>query len=388
MPSVSRRGQQVTPFQVMEVIKAAEQRRASHGDALWLCAGQPSTPAPRAVRDAAAEALQSQVLGYTPAVGIRELREAIAEHHRRGGLAVEADGVMVTTGSSGGFTALFLAAFNPGDTVVMARPGYPAYRNTLQTLGCEVLELDCGPEVRHQPTVAMLEALPTIPAGVVVASPSNPTGTIIDADELAAIATWCAERDVLLVSDEIYHGISFGRECTSAWQTSHEAVVIGSFSKYFSMTGWRLGWMLLPRALRRPVELISGNLSICPPALGQVAAVAAFGDDARRELDAHVARYAVNRQLLLDRLPELGITRIAPGDGAFYLWCDVSELTDDSARWCEQALAATGVAMTPGIDFDAVHGHRHVRLCFAGTTAEMDEAVDRLLAWDPSTRPG
>ncbi len=381
MVQVSRRGADVTAFQVMEVIKAAELRQASHGDALWLCAGQPSTPAPVPVREAAARAVQDQVLGYTPAAGLMSLREAIAEHHRGNGLDVSAEDVFVTTGSSGGFTALFLAAFNPGDTVVMASPGYPAYRNTLRTLGCEVVELDAGAEVRHQLTVAMLEELPATPAGVVIASPSNPTGTIIDEAELAAIATWCAERRVLLVSDEIYHGISFGRRCASAWETSTEAVVIGSFSKYFSMTGWRLGWMVLPESLRRPVELISGNLSICPPALGQIAAVEAFTPSAKDELDAHVARYGINRDLLLTRLPELGITRIAPPDGAFYLWCDVSSLTDNSTQWCADALAATGVAMTPGIDFDSANGQHWVRLCFAGATGEMTDAMDRLQSW-------
>lgn len=380
-PGPSRRGGEVTPFQVMELIKAAEERQATHGDAIWLCAGQPSTPAPRAVRERAAAVAADQVLGYTPAIGTRQLREAIAAHHRREGLEVTADEVAVSTGSSGGFTALFLAAFDPGDTVVMARPGYPAYRNVLHTLGCRVVELDCGAQTRYQPTVAMLDELPQRPAGVVIASPSNPTGTIIDATELAAIAGWCEEHGVLLISDEIYHGISFGRPCTSARQTSRASVVIGSLSKYFSMTGWRLGWMLLPEHLRRPVELLNGNLAICPPAVTQEAAVAAFSDESRRELDGHVARYGINRDLLLERLPEIGITEMAPPDGAFYLWCDVSGITEDSVDWCEKALAATGVAMTPGVDFDTGSGRRFVRLCFAGATEDIDEAMTRLAGW-------
>jgi len=365
----------------MEVIKAAEERQRTHGDAIWLCAGQPSTPAPRAVREAAARVIADQVLGYTPALGVRALRETIASHHRRTGLEVTADDVVVTTGSSGAFTLLFLAAFDPGDTVVMARPGYPAYRNTLQALGCRVLELDCGPATRYQPTLQMIMDLPEPPAGVIIASPSNPTGTIIDPDEFAAIAHWCAERDVLLVSDEIYHGISYGRPTASAWQASREAVVIGSVSKYFSMTGWRLGWMLVPEALQRPIELLAGNLTICPPATSQAAAVAAFSDEARAELDGHVTRYAANRDLLLDRLSGLGVTEVAPPDGAFYLWCDVSALTEDSSQWCADALAATGVAMTPGVDFDAVRGREFVRLCFAGTAQEMQESMDRLEGW-------
>ena len=386
MPSV--RGQ-VEPFHVMEVIKAATTRSQTHGDVILLCAGQPSTPAPAPVLSAAVSALGSAVLGYTEAVGIRPLRAAIADHYASDyGLDVDPDEVVVTTGSSGAFLALFLAAFDAGDTVAMARPGYPAYRNTLQAMGCRVLELDCGPQSRYQPTVAMLEALPEPPAGLVVASPANPTGTILDPDELAAIARWCAANDCLLVSDEIYHGVSYGRECASAWQTSRESVVVGSFSKYFSMTGWRLGWMLLPSWLVRPVELLLGNLAICAPAVAQAAAVAAFTPQARAELDSHVQRYAANRAILLDRLPELGVTTFAPPDGAFYAYCDIGHLTSDSRAWCAEVLAATGVALTPGVDFDTARGSQFMRLSFAGSTADVGAAVDRLAAYICSTPCG
>ena len=383
---LSERGA-VEPFHVMEVIKAATLRQASHGDVIALCAGQPSTPAPRAAREATVRALEGEVLGYTDATGILPLREAIARHYAQSyGLTVGPAQIVVTTGSSAGFTALFLAAFDAGDTVAMSRPGYPAYRNTLQALGVRVVELDCGPDTRYQPTVAMLEALPEPPAGLVVASPSNPTGTIIDPEELAAIARWCQDHGTLLVSDEIYHGISFGRRCASAWETSRESVLVGSLSKYFSMTGWRAGWLVLPEHLVRPVEVLVGNLNICPPAVSQVAAVGAFSPEARVELDGHVSRYAVNRDLLLRRLPELGIDRIAPPDGAFYLYLDVSHLTDDSTRWCREVLDATGVALTPGVDFapplsggdPALDGRGFVRICFAGTTEDMDEAMNRL----------
>ncbi len=375
---VSGRGR-VEPFHVMEVLKAAAGRAASHGDVITLCAGQPSTPAPRPVLDAARAALASGVLGYTEATGIAPLREAVAAHHRTTyGIDVSPSDVVLTTGSSGAFTALFLAAFDPGDVVAMTRPGYPAYRNTLQALGCRVLELDCADDTRFQPTVAMLEALPEPPAGLIIASPANPTGTIIDPAELDGLARWCAEHGTLLISDEIYHGISFGRECASAWQTNRESVVVGSFSKYFSMTGWRLGWLLLPEALQRPVELLVGNLNICPPAISQVAAVAAFTAQARAELDGHVARYAVNRDLLLSRLPELGISHLAPADGAFYAYCDIGHLTTDSTAWCARTLAATGIALTPGVDFDTRDGNRFMRLSFAGSTAEIAEALDRL----------
>jgi aspartate/methionine/tyrosine aminotransferase len=377
----SARRAQVEPFHVMQVLQAATQRQRTHGDALMLCAGQPSSPAPRPVLDAAREALATDVLGYTETPGILPLREAIAEYHsRRDGIDVGADDVYVTTGSSGAFVALFLAAFDAGDTVAMTRPGYPAYRNTLTALGCRVVELD-GADTRFQPTVAQLAALPEPPAGVIVASPANPTGTIIDPAELDAIATWCRATGCLLVSDEIYHGISFGRPTRSAWATGREAVVVGSVSKYFSMTGYRIGWMLLPEWLRRPVDILSGNLSICPPAISQYAAVAAFDETSRSELDGHVERYARNRGLLLHRLPEIGITDYAPPDGAFYAWCDVSHLTDDSLTWCADVLAATGVAITPGVDFDTVDGHRFVRMSFAGSTDDVDAALGRLTAW-------
>ncbi len=386
---LSRRGV-VQPFHVMDVLKAAAVRQATHGDLLSLSAGQPSTGAPRPVLDAAREALGTDVLGYTEAKGTLALREAIAGHYGTAyGLEVHPDDVIVTTGSSGGFTALFLAAFDVGDTVAMTSPGYPAYRNTLLALGAQLIELDAGSQTRFQPTVAMLEALDEPPAGLIVASPSNPTGTIIDPAELAAIARWCEQHGTLLISDEIYHGISYGRECASAWQSSRRAAVVGSFSKYYSMTGWRLGWLLLPAPLARPVELLQGNLNICAPALGQAAAVAAFTPEARAELDGHVARYAANRDLLLARLPELGISELAPPDGAFYLYCRVQHLTDDSLAWCRQVLDATGVALIPGIDFappvpggdPALDGRSYVRLSFAGQPDSLDEAMDRLAAY-------
>ncbi len=367
----------------MSVIAAAARRQETHGDVVSLCAGQPSTPAPAPVLAAAHRALEEEILGYTEALGIPSLRHAIAGHHaQRDGIEVTADDVVVTTGSSGGFTVLFLAAFDAGDTVVMARPGYPAYRNTLQALGCRVHEIDCGADTRYQPSVAQLEAVAAelghAPAGLIVASPANPTGTIIDARELAALARWCAENGTLLVSDEIYHGVSYGRECASAWQTSRESVVMGSVSKYFSMTGWRIGWMLLPQYLRDPVDRLLGNLTICPPADAQFAAVAAFSPESMIELDGHVERYARNRELVVRRLREMGVADIAPPDGAFYVYADVSRWTGDSVAWCAEVLDRTGVALTPGVDFDTVNGGHTVRLSFAGDTDEIAEAMDRL----------
>ena len=377
----------VPPFHVMDLLAAAERRRRSHGDVVNFVAGQPSTGAPAPVTAEAIRLLQSyEPMGYTEASGIPELRERIAEHHRRlHGVVVAADDVIVTTGSSGGFLLAFLSAFEPGARVAMARPGYPCYRNVLVALGCEVVELPCGPETRFQPTVTQLEAAGDL-AGVVVASPANPTGTMLLPDELAAIARWCETTGVQLISDEIYHGIEYAPLeghaplSRSAWETSREAVVFSSFSKYFSMTGWRIGWMLVPERLRRPVDVLAGNFTICPPAMAQWAAVHAFDDASYAELDGHVARYAGNRQLLLEGLPRLGISRLAPADGAFYVYADIGHLTDDTMGFAHDLLARTGVALAPGIDFDTDLGHRFVRLSFAGPHDEVADGLDRLAA--------
>jgi len=371
----------VPPFHVMDVWAAAAERQRTRGDLINLSAGQPSTPAPAPVRAAAAAALETEVLGYTVALGIPELRDGIAAHHRRlYGLDVNRDDVVITTAGSGGFLLAFLAAFDAGDRVAMARPGYPCYRNTLSALGCEVVELPCGPETRFQPTVAMLEALDEPVRGLIVASPANPTGTVLDPDELAALVSYCDDRGIRLVSDEIYHGLSYlnSPATACAWQTSREAIVVNSFSKYFSMTGWRLGWLLVPETLRRAVDRLAGNLTICPPALPQYAAVAAFDPASYAEADSHVERYAANRALLLEGLPTLGIDRLAPADGAFYVYADVGHLTDDSMRLTYELLGETGVAVAPGVDFDPVEGDRFIRISFAGATAPIEEALERL----------
>lgn len=389
--TVSRRGQ-VEPFHVMELLKAANARARTHGDVLTLCAGQPSTPAPAPVREAAAAALRDgHPHGYTDALGTAALREAITGHYATAyGVEVDPATVAVTTGSSAAFTALFLAAFDAGDTVLMTRPGYPAYRNTLQALGVRAEELDCGPDVRFQPTLDLIHAWceqqGRRPQGLVIASPANPTGTVLQAGELAEIAQWCAAEGVLLISDEIYHGITYGQRATSALESSPDAVVVGSFSKFFSMTGWRVGWAVLPEPLVRPVELLLGNLNICAPSLAQVAAVAAFSDESLGELRGHVRRYADHRDLVLSRLPELGVRSTAPADGAFYAYADISHLTHDSLAWCADLLAATGVAVTPGVDFatarpdadDPLAGGRWFRLSYAGDAADLDEALTRM----------
>jgi aspartate/methionine/tyrosine aminotransferase len=373
----------VPPFHVMDVVSAAARRQRERGDVISLAAGQPSSPAPAPVLAAAERALREHPLGYTEQLGIPELRAAIAGHYdRQHGLAVAADDVVVTTGSSGAFLLAFLAAFDVGDRVALARPGYPAYRNILRALGCEVVELPCGPETRFQPTVEMLAAAGPV-KGLVLASPANPTGTVLDAAELAAITAWCAAHGVQLVSDEIYHGISYGRELGCAWATSREAIVVNSFSKTWAMTGWRLGWMLLPERLRRAADRLTGNFTLCPPALAQHAAVAAFTPESYREVEAHVARYRANRDLLLAGLADLGIDRLAPADGAFYAYADVGHLTDDSMAFCRRLLDDTGLAVVPGIDFDPVEGHRFVRMSFAGSHADIQEALRRLGGWLP-----
>ncbi|WP_344425491.1 pyridoxal phosphate-dependent aminotransferase [Pseudonocardia ailaonensis] len=366
----------------MDVWAAAAERQRLHGDLINLSAGQPSTPAPAAVRARAADALATEVLGYTTALGIPELRAGIAGHHGHAyGIAVDPDEVVVTTAGSGGFLLAFLAAFDVGDRVAMARPGYPAYRNILAALGCEVVELPCGPETRFQPTVEMLEGLDL--QGLIVASPANPTGTVLDPAELAALARYCEDRGIQLVSDEIYHGITYpGAPATAcAWETSREAIVVNSFSKYFSMTGWRLGWLLVPERLRRAVDRLAGNFTVCPPALPQHAAVAALTPESYAEADSHVTRYATNRALLLDGLPRLGIDRLAPADGAFYVYADVSRFTGDSMTFTYDLLDGAGLAVAPGIDFDPVDGHHHIRFSFAGATAPVEEALQRLASF-------
>lgn len=368
----------------MDVWLAAAERQRIHGDLVNLSAGQPSVGAPAAVLAAAKQALDTTVLGYTVALGIPELRAAIAGAYLdRHGLFIDPSDVVVTTGSSGGFLLTFLACFDLGDRVAIASPGYPCYRNILSALGCEVVEIPCGPETRFQPTAQMLADLDPPVQGVVVASPANPTGTVIPPEELAAIASWCAGSGVRLISDEVYHGLVYeGTPAAgSAWATSRDAVVVNSFSKYFAMTGWRLGWLLVPHELQRAVDRLTGNFTICPPTLPQLAAVAAFSPESIAESDAHLHHYAANRRLLLDGLCEIGIDRLAPTDGAFYVYADVSHLTADSLSFCSKLLADTGVAIAPGIDFDPARGGSFVRLSFAGPTTDVEEALRRIGAW-------
>ncbi len=372
----ARRGA-IPPFIVMDVMRAAAERAATGADVLHLEVGQPSTGAPEAVLAAAKAALDTDRLGYTLALGIEPLRRRIARHYAESyGATVDPEQIVVATGSSGAFVLGFLAAFDPGDRVGMATPGYPAYRNILAALGVEPVLIPVGPETRFQPSVELVRDLGL--DGLIVASPSNPTGSMMPPDEFRRLAGHCHDNGIRLVSDEIYHGITYGMEAaTAAGQGS--AIVVNSFSKYYSMTGWRLGWLVVPPDLLRSVECLAQNLFISAPTLSQHAALAVF--DCKPALDANVARYRANRDLLLAELPRAGFDRLAPADGAFYVYADIGHLTNDSPEFCRRMLAETGIAATPGIDFDPAQGHRFMRFSFAGATEAMAEAARRLRAW-------
>ncbi len=376
---VSLRAGAVDPFIVMDVMAAAAEKEAAGDTVIHLEVGQPSTPAPKGALAAAHAALDSDRIGYVAALGIPALRERIARHYREAyGVEVAPEQVIVTTGSSGGFPLAFLACFDAGDRVALAAPGYPAYRNILAALNLEAVDLPTSSADRFQPTVGALEKVGPI-AGLIVASPSNPTGTMVHRAEMTALAQWCDRHGVRLISDEIYHGIVYEGEAVSAVEVSGQAIVVNSFSKYFSMTGWRVGWLVVPADLVRPIERLTQNFFISVPTLSQYAAVAAF--DCRDELDGHVRRYRTNRDLLMAGLPAVGLDRLAPAEGAFYLYADVAHLTNDSRDFCKRMLAEAGVATTPGVDFDRARGAGTLRISFAGSTAEMEEAVRRLKAW-------
>jgi aspartate/methionine/tyrosine aminotransferase len=376
---IARRGL-VPPFIVMDVLRAANDREAAGEEVLHLEVGQPGTPAPAPVRAAAKAALESARLGYTDAMGVPSLRARIARNYAElYGVELDPRRVIVTTGSSGGFLLGFLSSFEPGDRVALAAPGYPAYRNILTSLGVEPVLLPCDLEHRFQPTVELLDQVAPPLDGLILASPSNPTGTMLGRAALSDLVAYCADRGVRLISDEIYHGIVYEEPAASALELTDDAIVINSFSKYYSMTGWRLGWMVLPEDLLRPVECLAQNLFISPPTLSQIAAETAF--DCHQELDGYVAAYARNRAVLLRELPKAGFDRLAPADGAFYLYADVSRLTNDSQDFCRRMLAETGVAIAPGIDFDPERGHQFVRFSFAGPEVEMGQAAARLGAW-------
>ena len=382
---VSERSQ-VPGFEVMSILARIEQLRAEDRDIVSLTAGEPGSGAPPAVSAAASRVhTEHDVLNYTPAFGLMVLRERIAAHYGDWyGLALPAERIAVTTGSSGAFVLAFLAAFDVGDRVALARPGYPAYRNILASLGIEVVDLDCGPEVRFQPTVEQLEAETRENgplAGLILASPANPTGTMVGREQLGALAGWCDAHGVRLIGDEIYHGISFEQQGVSAAEVSETAVVISSFSKYWGMPGWRLGWAVLPSDLIDPVARLGGNIALCPPHGSQLAAVEAFGEEAMEFCQSQVAQYDAARSAVLAALPELGWGELAPADGAFYVYAHLGEQLErygDSPAYCAALLQEAGVAVVPGTDFDPVRGHEWVRLSLAPGPAAVADGLERI----------
>lgn len=371
----------VEPFRVMEVMKAAAARAVEGADVLHLEVGQPGTPAPATAIAAAHAALDRERLGYTDAAGTDQLRRRIAAHYaERYDVRVPVERILVTAGASGACVLAFLAAFEEGDRVAVTEPGYPCYRNMLSAFGIEPVGVPIGAETGFRVTPEVLDAAGPLD-GLVVASPANPTGTVLHAGEMAAVGAWCDDHGVRLVSDEIYAGITFGAPAPTALATG-DHIVVNSFSKYFSMTGWRVGWLVVPDDLVVPIERLAQNLFISPPTIGQVAALAAF--DATAELDGHVARYARNRDVLLAGLRAAGIDQVAPPDGAFYIYADVSHLTDDSEAFARGWLHDIGVAVTSGVDFDPRRGSRFIRLSFCGSEDEVAEAARRIAGWAAS----
>lgn len=368
----------------MDILAEATRLKDEGKDVVSMAVGQPAHPAPRQALAAAARALETGRLGYTDALGIKSLRQAIAAYYQRHyGVELDPRRVAVTTGSSAAFNLAFLQLFNPGDLVVITRPGYPAYRNILSALGLNVLEIAVGASTAHALTPEAIEAAEREAgarvAGVLIASPANPTGAVHSRQAIAALDAWCASRGVAFISDEIYHGLTWSGEETTALAVSDKAIVINSFSKYFCMTGWRIGWMVLPEDLVRPVECLAQSLYISPPELSQIAAEAAL--DGIAEMEQVRAGYARNRALLAQRLPALALPFAAPMDGAFYAWVDVSGHSNDSMAFARQMLADIHVAATPGRDFDPVDGARFMRFSYAGSHADMTTALDRIEGW-------
>ena len=371
--TLSRRSA-VDPFIVMDVMEAARRAEAAGRRIIHMEVGQPGTPAPAGARAALARALESEPLGYTVALGLPALREAIADlYARRHDLAIDPGRIVVTSGSSGAFILAFTALFDAGAQVALGAPGYPSYRQILRALSLRPLDIPCAPENRYQPRPG---EIPDAAEGLIVASPANPTGTMLGRAALSDLMAHCAARGMAFISDEIYHGIAYEAPAVSALEIGDEAWVINSFSKYFSMTGWRVGWMVVPERHLRAVERLAQNMFICPPHASQVAALAAL--DCEEECQANLQVYRANRALLLEGLAQIGFSRIAPPDGAFYIYADVSDITDDSRALAAEILDQAGVALTPGLDFDPARGHRTLRFSYAAGTDDIAEGLERL----------
>jgi aspartate/methionine/tyrosine aminotransferase len=382
LPGIAERAQRVAPFLAMDVLAQAALKERRGESVVHMEVGQPSAPAPRAARDAARAALDHGRIGYTEALGMMGLRERIARHYRDAyGVEVGAERIVVTTGSSAGFVLAFLAMFEPGDRVAITAPGYPAYRNILEALGVEPVIVPLEKASGYVMTATAIRDLHAKAplAGVLAMSPANPSGTMIGRDALGDLGRACRELGLWFVSDEIYHGLTYEAPAETALKGDPDAVIVNSFSKYYCMTGWRIGWLVVPQRLSRVIERLAQSLYISAPFLSQVAAIAAF--DATEELETVKAGYAANRALLLEELPRLGITEMHPVDGAFYVYADIARFTNDSRNFCRRMLDEAGVATTPGLDFDATEGAHHMRLSFAGSHEDCLEAIRRLGAW-------
>lgn len=369
--------ERVEPFRAMTIALLARELQAQGRSVIHMQFGQPSTGAPKAALDAVREALDRDPPGYWESF---PLRRRIARLYReRHGIELDPARILLTCGASPALLLALLARFEAGDRIAFARPGYTAYRNTTLAAHMQPVMIGCGPETRYQLTAGMIAALDPVPAGIIIASPANPTGTIIGPDDLRAIADVCRERGIAIVSDEIYHGLHYGEPAHSMLEFAEDAFIVNSYSKYWSMVDWRLGWLVVPQTHIDAARALLGNLFLTPPSPSQQAALVAM--DCDDELEGHRAMYARNRALLLDALPAMGLDLIAPPDGAFYIWADVGHLTDDSMAFCTRLLHETGVALAPGVDFDAVDGHRFIRLSFAPDTALIEEALRRLGPW-------
>lgn len=376
----SRRGLAVPGFLALEILADARKMAASGVDVVAMSAGQPGKGAPERVLRYAAEALASQPMGYTEALGLPALRDAIVDYYQqRYGQTIDRRRVVVTTGSSGAFVMSFLGAFDAGDKIAMAAPCYPAYRNILYALDLVPVELPATHEEKYQPTVERLEALPEKPDGLIIASPSNPAGTMLNRDELKKLADYCKKAGIRIISDEIYHGVTYGADGVSILSVSDEAVAINSFSKYFACTGWRLGWMVVPEDMIDVCTSLSQNLFISPPTLSQYVGIASLADTS--EVDEYVKDYKRNRDLLFDGLPKCGFGQLSQVDGGFYIYADVGGLTNDSVSYCRQMLSEIKVAITPGVDFDPQRGSRTVRISFAGSYSDIEKALERMVGW-------
>lgn len=371
----------VPPFMVMDVMNEAARLEAKGRHVIHMEVGQPSTPAPSKVREAAKKALSTELLGYTLALGMPALRARIARYYYdEYQLDIDPERIAVTTGSLGAFQLLFMAVFEIGERVVLPRPCYPSYRNMLGALGIETLLLPTSGQNGFQPTIEDLQKIDGKIDGLILASPSNPVGSMVTPEALKALAEYCQQNGIRLISDEIYHGLSYEIPCVPAVKYSDVCFSVNSFSKYFSMTGWRLGWMVMPVNTIRQIERLAQNFFICPSAVAQSAAIVAF--DCTDELQQHVAKYARNRELLLQELPKAGFDQLAPANGAFYIYADISRFSNNSLEFAARMLEETGVAATSGVDFDPIDGHRFIRFSYARNTEDMLEAAQRLQAWE------